>query len=300
MQCSFSKYHGSGNDFIVIDDRFHFFPVKDKVSNGEIDYTIADEQTALISKSYNEDLDIDVEISFPQKIAWVVKRNSPELLRYINEWIAKNQTTIKEIQDKYYYNPKKLEEEKINLKSKNNFKLSEFDNIIKEQASTLNWDWRLLASLIYQESRFNPNAKSWVGARGLMQLMPATAKNLGLSLEQMNNPKLNISAGVKHLKWLNEYWKNIITDDDERIKFILASYNSGQGHVNDAIILTRINKRNPLKWNENVAESMLLLSDPDYYNGYGVRYGYCRGIETYKYVKEILERYQYYQKSIRN
>jgi membrane-bound lytic murein transglycosylase F len=132
-----------------------------------------------------------------------------------------------------------------------------------------------------------------------MQLMPETAKNLGVSLGDINNPSKNITAGVKHLKYLDGMWKKTITEEEERVKFVLASYNAGQGHVIDAITLARFQNKNSTKWDKNVAETMLLLSDPVYYNGYGVRYGYCRGMEPYKYVKEIIAKYNEYRESVK-
>ena len=272
----------------------------EQVYNGEIDYTVADEQTALINNAYYSELDISLPISFPQKIAWVVRRNSPELLQFVNDWIDKNQNKIKEVQDKYYRKSRNyMQELKIESKPKSKKNISAFDSIIKEQASLLGWDWRFLAALIYQESRFNPSAKSWMGASGLMQLMPSTAQNLGVSIGEIHDPRKNITAGVKHLKYLDGMWKKTIPDEDERVKFVLASYNAGQGHVMDAMTLARFQNKSPVKWDKNVAEAILLLSDPAYYNGYGVKYGYCRGIEPYKYVQVIIAKYNEYRESVK-
>jgi|JI8StandDraft_1071087.scaffolds.fasta_scaffold44890_2 membrane-bound lytic murein transglycosylase F len=272
----------------------------EQVYSGEIDYTVADEQTALINNAYYSELDISLPISFPQKIAWVVRRNSPELLDYVNDWIEKNQTKIKEVQDKYYRKSRTMMHElKIESKPKNKSHISAFDEIMKEQASVIGWDWRLIAAIVYQESKFNPNAKSWMGASGLMQLMPETAQGLGVSLGEINNPRKNITAGVKHLKYLDGIWQKTIKDDEERVKFVLASYNAGQGHVIDAMTLARFQNKNATKWDKNVAEAMLLLSDPAYYNGYGVRYGYCRGIEPYKYVSVIMAKFNEYKETVK-
>ncbi|MBK8394918.1 MAG: transporter substrate-binding domain-containing protein [Leptospiraceae bacterium] len=272
----------------------------EQVYSGEIDYTVADEQTALINNAYYSEIDISLPISFPQKIAWVVRRNSPELLEYVNNWIEKNQSTIKEIQDKYYRKSRThMYELKIESKPKNKSHISAFDAIIKEQAAVIGWDWRFLAALIHQESRFNPNARSWMGASGLMQLMPSTAQSLGVSLSEIHNPRKNITAGVKHLKYLDGMWKKSISDDEERVKFVLASYNAGQGHVMDAMTLARFQNKSSTKWDKNVAEAILLLSDPAYYNGYGVKYGYCRGLEPYKYVQVILAKYNEYRETVK-
>jgi membrane-bound lytic murein transglycosylase F len=282
------------NENITIDELI------EKVYIGEIDYTIADEQTALLNQVYYPELDISLAVSIDTKIAWVVRRNSSELLNYINKWLSENRQKVDEIQEKYYRKSRQyIEGLKIDYKPKSKTKISAFDEIFKVEAEKLNWDWRLLASLSFQESRFNPTAQSWAGARGLMQLMPQTAAGLGLPLSEIYNPKKNIETGVKHLVWLEKTWKEIIKDDDERVKFVLASYNAGQGHVLDAITLTKYFNKNAQVWDKNVAESMLLLSDPSYFNGYGVRYGYCRGIEPYKYVQVIFERYKDFREKVK-
>jgi membrane-bound lytic murein transglycosylase F len=272
----------------------------EKVYSGEIDYTVADDQTALINQSYYSEIDSKLAISIDTKIAWVVRRNSSELLEYINDWILKNRDKIEEIQDKYYRKSRLyMEELKSEFKPKSKSSISAFDTIIKIEAEKLNWDWRLLASLIFQESRFNPSAQSWAGARGLMQIMPETAAGLGLPLSEINNPKRNIETGVKHLQYLQRLWKDIIPDEEERIKFVLASYNAGQGHVLDAMTLTKYFNKKSTVWDKNVEDSMLLLSDPAYFNGYGVKYGYCRGIEPYKYVHEIFDRYKEFRDKVK-
>lgn len=267
-----------------------------KVYKGEIDYTVADEQTALINKAYYNELDVSIPITFPQKIAWVVKRNSPELLQEVNKWILKikENKTLEKIQNKYYKNPRaevQILKEEVVRKSR----ISSYDDLIRAEAKKLGWDWRLLAALIYQESRFNPNAKSWAGAMGLMQIMPSTAKTAGIRVDELMNPTKNIQAGVRHLVWLNSFWAKSL-QGEERIKFVLASYNAGQGHVLDAIALTRSRGKSPRQWDKNVDESILLLSDPDYYNLPEIKYGYCRGIETYTYIREIFKKYEEYKK----
>src|SRR5436190_15274712 len=102
-------------------------------------------------------------------------------------------------------------------------KLSPYDDLIKDGAKSLGWDWRLLASLVYQESHFSPTGESWAGAKGLMQLMPETAKRFGVT--DLNDPRQSIKAGVSYLKYLDKYWANKVPDPSERMKFILSSYN---------------------------------------------------------------------------
>ena len=179
----------------------------------------------------------------------------------------------------------------------NSGKISEYDKIIKKYSKEINWDWRLVASLIYQESRFKPNAVSWAGAYGLMQLMPVTAQKMGISKNA--TPVQQIKAGTELIKWLEERFENI-QDHSERIKFVLAAYNVGLGHVLDAQKLAEKDGKDPDIWDDNVDEYLLKKSDPDFYNDPVVKYGYCRGIETYNYVSQILDRYEHYKNIIKS
>jgi membrane-bound lytic murein transglycosylase F len=275
------------------------------VHSGEIEYSITDEPTALIAQTYYDDLDVGIAVSFPQKTAWVVRPNSPELLQELNKWIfrIRSDGTLDKIQKKYYQESKVVhfsesnsEEETIdNDLKKSKSRISEYDEIIKREAEKLGWDWRLLAALIYQESKFKPTAKSWAGAIGLMQIMPKTAKTLGLSKEDYFNPEKNIEAGVKYLIWQEKFWSKI-KNRNERIKFVLASYNAGQGHVIDARALGLTFGKLVDIWPKNIDDMILLLSNPLYYNRPEIKYGYCRGREPYDYVKHIIHKYEYYKK----
>ncbi|MBA7654855.1 Membrane-bound lytic murein transglycosylase F [subsurface metagenome] len=150
--------------------------------------------------------------------------------------------------------------------------------------------------MVYQESRFNPEATSWAGAFGLMQLMPGTARNYGVTIE--SPPREQVKAGVKFIQWLDDRFREIITDEDERIKFILAAYNIGYGHIQDARRLTEKYGSDPNLWHGNVEEWLLKKSDPQYYTDQVVKYGYARGIETFKYVREVMDRYEHYKNII--
>ncbi|MCB0854596.1 MAG: transporter substrate-binding domain-containing protein, partial [Bacteroidetes bacterium] len=205
-----------------------------KVSVGEIQYTIADQNIARINKTYYNNLDVETAVSFPQRLAWAVRKTSPELLEEVNKWIIemKKENDYYVIYNKYFKNERAFRKRlKSEFFSKNGDKISEFDPSIKTNAEALHWDWRLLASLIYQESQFNPRTQSWAGAQGLMQVMPATGRDYGMT--NLFDPEENIKAGTSFLEYLGESWSEI-PDSTERIKFVLASYNAGPGHVADA------------------------------------------------------------------
>ncbi len=263
-----------------------------QVSDGEIKYTVADDNIAKINQAYYHNIDIKTRVSLPQRIAWAVRSNSPQLLKAVNRWILekKKETDYYVIFNKYFENrrafKKRMHSEYF---SQTGGKISKYDPLIKANAKRIGWDWRLMASQIYQESQFNPTRKSWAGAVGLMQLMPNTAKEFGAS--KLKNPEQNIQAGASYIEWLENLWQEI-PDSSERLKFVLASYNAGQGHVQDARRLAEKLDKDPDLWDNNVAECILLKSKQKYFNDPVVKYGYCRGEEPYNYVKEILERYE--------
>jgi membrane-bound lytic murein transglycosylase F len=172
-------------------------------------------------------------------------------------------------------------------------RISVYDKLLKKYSAIINWDWRLLASLIYQESRFNPSVKSCRGAYGLMQMMPTTREYFGIDTSA--SPEQQIRAGVQYIKFLDREFADKITDPKERINFILASYNIGPGHVLDAQNLAIKFGKNPNKWFKNVDTCLLSKSNPKQYNDPMVQYGYCSGIETFNFVREVLDRYQHYK-----
>jgi membrane-bound lytic murein transglycosylase F len=269
-----------------------------RVALGEIDYTICDENVGLVNTTYFPQIDVGTAVSFPQNVAWAVHPDSDSLKAEIDSWINdfKTSRNYALLYNKYFMNRhtnRNIHSEYYALSSGN---ISRYDEIIKEESKKIPWDWRLLASMIYQESRFNPQAISWAGAFGLMQLMPGTARNYGISSE--SSPRSQVRAGVRFIQWLDERFKDDITDQEERAKFILASYNIGYGHIQDARRLAEKYGSDPNKWDGNVDEWLLKKSDPKYYTDQVVKFGYARGIETFNYVKEVMERYEHYKNII--
>ena len=266
-----------------------------QVSAGEIDYTIADENIAWIASGYYTNIDTRLAISLRQRIAWCVRKNSPKLRDAINDWLAqiKREPTFNIIYNKYYRN-RAFFRKRLEILTLNNgiTQISEYDSLIRKYAKTINWDWRLLAAQIYKESKFNPKAKSWMGATGLMQITPVLAEQYGVT--NLYDPEENIQAGVRHLKWLSDYWAEI-PDSLTRLKFILASYNVGLGHVLDARRLAEKYDEDPNDW-EVVKKYLLNKSKPEYYNDEVVIHGYCRGEEPVRYVRDILYIYNHYKK----
>jgi len=271
-----------------------------KVALGEIDFTVSDDNIAHLNTVYYRNIDAQTDISLSQRIAWAVDKNSDEFEADVNYWLDSMKATVDfaVIYKKYFTNryafKKRVSSEYF---SNTGGGISKFDDLIKKYSELVGWDWRLGSSLVYQESHFNPNTKSWAGAVGLMQLMPNTAKQVGIT--NLKNPEQNIKGGFKYLAYLDKLWKETITDSTERIKFVLASYNVGPGHITDARNLTEKYKGDPNIWFDNVEVYLKLKSKPKYYNDEVVKRGYARGKETVKYVKEVLERYEQYKQLIK-
>lgn len=265
------------------------------VANGEIPYTVCDENLARINLNFYDNIDIETAVSFPQKIAWAVRPNSKNLKDVVDNWLInfKKTNQYKRIYRKYFINKRSTHLVNSNFHSIKGGIVSDYDAIIKEESAKYNLDWRLVAALIYQESRFLPEVESWAGAVGLMQLMPQTAETFGV--EEITSPKDNIQGGLKFLIWLDKRFADEIPNPDERIKFVLAAYNVGPGHVEDAMRLAEKNNKNPYIWDDNVDYYLLNKSKPSFYNDPVVKYGYCRGEEPFHYVTDILERYTHYK-----
>ncbi len=267
----------------------------EKVANGSIRLTVTDQTLAMVNSIYYPDLDIGTVLSLPQQIAWAVRQNSPELRTAVNSWLAgvKDSGRFRIVFDKYLNNPRSSQIRISSVYSTlGGNKLSPYDEEIKSEAKNLGWDWRLLASVIYQESNFRPKAESWAGAVGLMQLMPATALEFGA--RDRTNPYQSLKAGSRYLRYLDKLWSKYVRNPDERIKFVLASYNAGLSHIIDARNLAKKYNRDPNNW-DDVESYLKQKSNPKYYRDPVAVAGYCKCEEPVNYVRDILARYEEYK-----
>lgn len=269
------------------------------VSEGKIGLTIVDSDIAQLNKTYYGDLDITLQVSFPQRASWGVSPKNAWLADSINDWIKgeRPQSTQSWLL-KRYFELSKSEPSVANFKFKDG-RISPYDEIFKKYAAEIGWDWRLLASQGFSESRFDTTVVSWAGARGIMQIMPSTARAFGLEADRIANPEANIATAVKILKSLNRSLQKYVPDDVERQKFIVAAYNSGIAHVYDAIALAQKYGKNPQLWDGNVAETILMKSKPEFYNDSVCKYGYFRGKQTVTYVTQVMNFYEKSKKEIK-
>lgn len=267
------------------------------VSEGRIQYTVASEDIALLNQAYYDNVAVNPALSVWQRVGWGVPQGADALLESVNAWLAAykdstgfQQTYRRYFEDRLGYKERVTSEDLVTASGN----ISSYDALLRGAVGELKtgWDWRLLAAQMFQESRFDPTARSWAGAQGLMQLMPATAREFGVS--NANDPEDNIAGAVRFLNWLHDYWDEVITDPEERTKFVLASYNTGHGHVEDARRLTEKFGKNANAW-EDVAFYLLQKSKPEFYQDPVVQYGYCRGLEPVTYVRRILQRFEHYR-----
>lgn len=263
-----------------------------QVSDGKITFTIAYRHKALLQKSYDSSLDCRVPVGFTQQNGWLVRKNALALTDSVNSWLKKDATNLlmDRLYTKYwdknpYFNHKRLHTTKGGI--------SPYDHFFKKYAPRIGWDWRLLAAVAYAESEFDNNAVSYAGARGIMQLMPSTAREFGLDNQTFSNPESNIAAGVEYIKSLNMIYRKI-EDKDERIKFILASYNSGPAHIIDAMALAEKYGKSRYIWFDHVEYYLSKKNKPEFYQDPVCKYGKFGPKETLRYVPFVLDTYARY------
>ncbi|MEO9257199.1 MAG: transporter substrate-binding domain-containing protein [Crocinitomicaceae bacterium] len=266
----------------------------EQVSNGEIKYTVVDKDIALVNQRFYDNLDIDLELSLKQQIAFGIAKENIQLKKSIDEWLKVflKLPLYQFLKHKYFEISEFTNKSQDIYSSKGGGKISPFDAIIKKESKKIGLDWRLISAIIYQESKFTPYLESWAGAYGLMQFMPGTGARFGVYPD--SPPEVQIKGGLKYISHIYNMWKNI-PDENDRIKFMLASYNAGAGHIIDAQNLTEKYDLNPLVWKDNVDVYIKKLSIPQFYNDNLVKSGAFKGARVVNYVNDVLSRYTEYK-----
>ena len=227
-------------------------------------------------------------------VSWAVQQKNTELADTLDRWFNPQLVAEVKKEEAFLLSARSVKRRVFSpMLNRKGGVISHYDKFFMTYAPMARWDWRLMAAQCYQESTFDPKARSWAGACGLMQIMPGTADHLGLPRNKMYDPEANIAAAGKYLQELSGYF-NDIRDRKERVNFVLASYNGGYHHIRDAMALAQKHGRNPQRWRE-VSEFVLKLRQPEYYRDPIVRHGYMRGNETVDYVEKIQLRYDQYR-----
>jgi len=262
------------------------------IVDGQADAMITDSELAWIEALYRRELKVGMEVSDPRYHAWAVRDENPALWKAANTFIYKNRksTLMNILKQRYFTKPRRVVTRRNRVGFYQNSKrLSPYDKLFRKYADRFDFDWRLVAAIAYQESQFDPSARSWAGAAGLMQLMPHTATSVGVT--NPDSPEQSLRGGLKYLSQLIKRFDQEVRDD-ELIHFALASYNVGFGHIQDARLLAEQQGYDPGRWFGNVEQAILLLQSQKYARR--AKYGYCRCDETVRYVSEIKNRYEQY------
>ncbi|MEX0770157.1 MAG: transporter substrate-binding domain-containing protein [Balneolaceae bacterium] len=297
------KEQGYDLNISVVADEMDTESLLLQVANGNIEATVSDNNMFYATSQYMQSLTSGPEIAQNDTIAWAIRKNAPDLETHMNRFLYKHfrftderlepkrSTFLNILRRRYfeegpqiaeYYNPE--------LQSSNVGLISSYDDLIRQVADSLNLDWLMLTAMIAQESKFNPSAKSWAGAVGLMQILPRFSN---VEYQNLYNPEVNIREGAKIIKEHLDHYAYLDTLD--QWAFALATYNVGVGHMADARRIAIDLEKDPNKW-ENVEDALLKLMQRRFYQD--ARHGFARGIETVQYVKEVMNRHQMYQRVV--
>lgn len=263
------------------------------VATGKIDYAICGFEYALAAYNFYKNIDFSVEMSLQLNIVWGVREESSVLLDTLNNWINHYKTKDEYKRLKLKYINKFIYSFDISSEyhSHNKNRISDYDEFFKKHAHITGWDWRLLISLAYEESRFIPESKSWAGAVGIMQILPETLKKY--EDKNLFGVESEINAACKYIKELNDQLRTEIKDSITLIKAVLAAYNIGPGHIFDAICLSKKYHKDHNNW-ECLSYYIINLSNYKYYTDTCVKYGYFPGIFAVDFANSIYRRYKHY------
>ena len=257
------------------------------VRDRQLELAAADIRVARVNQRHHPEINPVFPVDEPVSIGWAVKKNNPHLLRKINAFFAKaiSEGLIDDLHERYFGNgepPEYLDVRRFHNRLES--RLPRYRKIIEDVASDNDMDWRLIAAMMYQESRFNPFAVSRTGVRGLMQVTRATAEEMGI--EDRLDPVQSVKAGGEYMRRLMEWFED--AEEPDRLRLALAAYNVGYGHVRDAMKLAEKKGMNPRLW-ASVEKTLPLLRKRKYY--INTRHGYCRGFEPVHYVNGVLVYY---------
>ncbi|MFP4639153.1 MAG: membrane-bound lytic murein transglycosylase MltF [Guyparkeria sp.] len=255
------------------------------IRDGHIRYAVTLSHIALLTHKLSDDVAIGPTVGPPVSLAWAFSRQADDsLYRIAQRFFAdtRHDLQLKALVDRHYAQFERLDES-LSRRFLGDLqeKAAPYLRTFRQAGERYRIDWRLLAAVGYQESKWQPDAVSHQGAYGLMQITLPTARGLGLS--DPTDPVANIMSGAKYIAQLREQVPEAAMEPD-RTYLALAAYNVGIGHLSDALELTREQGGSPAHWND-VRERLLQLSDPAVYRD--MRYGYARGSETVNYVENI-------------
>jgi len=259
-----------------------------RAAEGSIDATVADSHIARLHRHYYPEARLTLELTGDLPVAWAVHPRATGLRREIDRFFRRLKASgrFAEILQRTYGFVERFDY--VGLRAfhrRLRTRLPRYQPLLEAAGERYGFDWRLLAAQMYQESHFRERVRSPSGAVGLMQLLPSTARALGV--EDLRDPAANVETGVRHLRMLHDRLPGATPQD--RLDLALAAYNVGYGHVQDARHLARRKGLDPDRWS-SVARTLPLLSQERYYRR--AEHGYCRGEEPVRYVAEVRTYYE--------
>jgi membrane-bound lytic murein transglycosylase F len=277
----------AGVRLVAVDEALETETIMDRVAKGDIPLTVADSNILERFLTYRDDVQGSLVLSEAKSLAYSIRKDAPNLLAAVNAFVSKTRDSkvAKRLYTKYFQDEKRIRRlQRTAVKGQ----ISPYDDLIRKYARKYGLDWRLVAAQMFQESGFDPKAKSWAGARGLMQVMPGTAREMGFDPKDLYDPETSIAAGTLYMHRMIKL-KHPNLPPEERYRFALASYNAGYGHVLDARKIARTIGKRRDNWFANVEDAIVLLEDPKYWQQ--ARHGFCRGSEPRIYVQNIEKYY---------
>ena len=285
-----------GLEIVLLPENVETEDILAGVESGLYDITMSDSNLLDVERAYGRRLKAAFSIK-PTVLGWAVRKENPALLASLNQYIKREKGGLffNMMKKRYFQSSRGIARAKDSMRVGLSGRLSPYDELARKYALRYSQDWRLITAQMYQESKFDPEAVSWVGAQGLMQIMPDTGFQLGFT--NLQDPEESIHAGTKYMHQLINRF-DLELPMESRIRFALASYNVGYGHLLDARRLAREMGWDPDRWFGQVEKAMRLLSQPAYYKR--ARYGFCRGGQPVHYVKSIQNLYDAYVTILEN
>jgi len=300
---------GGGFEIVPVPEDMEFEEILDRVASGEFSLGVVDSHILSAELAFRDDVTIAFALEYPppppedqhtvlardKAVAFAVRPGNIELRAFLDDFVRDIRGTLEynDARRRYFEDNRGLDRVKERRAAVSG-RLSPYDELFKLYSKRYDLDWRLMAAQAYQESRFDPRAESWAGAVGLFQLLPSTAHELGSS--DPRDPESSIHGGIKYMYLLLERQDERIPLK-HRLRFALAAYNAGWGHVADARRLAAEKGWDQNKWFGHTEKAMLLLRDPRYYRR--ARHGYVRGFEPVNYVSQIQNTYDHYVTLVR-
>ena len=269
------------------------------VSNGEIEATVADDNLLRASMVYIRDVQEGPRLVTRDLVSWGLRSNAPELKDAVDTFITshfrvnldnqpRRSALLNILRERYFENEHMIHRFRAQAPvTPYSGLLSPYDGLVRPIAEEMGVDWKLVVAIMAQESQFDPNAVSWMGAVGLMQIIPRFSR---LTEEELFDEEANIREGIRILRQHLDHYSYL--DTTNQIALALATYNAGMGHVADARRIAIDRNRDPNVW-ENVEHGLLMLMNRQFYEH--ARHGFARGIETSNYVRDIMNRYRMYE-----